>query len=64
MRVSVSQWQERQCARALVVQVGAYAENNKAMKQVRPSLIVCVPLILEKIYRKLIVPMNPVVPDV
>ncbi len=36
---------------------------TKAMKQVRPSLIVCVPLILEKIYRKLIVPMitkNPV----
>lgn len=29
----------------------------KAMKEVRPSLIVCVPLILEKIYRKLIVPM-------
>lgn len=29
----------------------------KAMKQVRPSLVVCVPLILEKIYRKLIVPM-------
>ena len=29
----------------------------KALKQVRPSLVVCVPLILEKIYRKLIVPM-------
>ncbi len=29
----------------------------KAMKQVRPSLIICVPLILEKIYRKIIVPM-------
>lgn len=30
---------------------------TKAMKEVRPSLVVCVPLILEKIYRKLIVPM-------
>ncbi|MDE6437117.1 MAG: AMP-binding protein [Muribaculaceae bacterium] len=29
----------------------------KAMRQVRPSLIVCVPLILEKIYRKVVVPM-------
>ncbi len=29
----------------------------KAMHQVKPSLVVCVPLILEKIYRKLIVPM-------
>ena len=29
----------------------------KAMAQVRPSLIICVPLILEKIYRKMIVPM-------
>lgn len=29
----------------------------KAMNQVRPSLIICVPLILEKIYRKMIVPM-------
>lgn len=29
----------------------------KAMKQVRPSLIICVPLILEKIYRKVVVPM-------
>ncbi len=28
----------------------------KAMKQVRPSLIICVPLILEKIYRKVVVP--------
>lgn len=28
----------------------------KAMKQVRPSLIICVPLILEKIYRKIVVP--------
>ncbi len=36
---------------------------TKAMKQVRPNLIICVPLILEKIYRKLIVPMitkNPI----
>ena len=35
----------------------------KAMKQVRPSLIICVPLILEKIYRKVVVPMitkNPI----
>jgi long-chain acyl-CoA synthetase len=29
----------------------------KAMSEVKPSLIVCVPLILEKIYRKMIVPM-------
>ena len=29
----------------------------KAMSDVRPSLVVCVPLILEKIYRKQIVPM-------
>ena len=29
----------------------------KAMRQVRPSLIICVPLILEKIYRKVVVPM-------
>lgn len=29
----------------------------KAMAQVRPNLIICVPLILEKIYRKMIVPM-------
>lgn len=29
----------------------------KALRQVRPSLIICVPLILEKIYRKMIVPM-------
>lgn len=29
----------------------------RAMKQVRPSLIICVPLILEKIYRKVVVPM-------
>lgn len=29
----------------------------KAMNQVRPSLIICVPLILEKIYRNMIVPM-------
>lgn len=29
----------------------------KAMRQVHPSLIVCVPLILEKIYRKVVVPM-------
>lgn len=29
----------------------------KALKQVRPSLIICVPLILEKIYRKVVVPM-------
>ena len=28
----------------------------KALKQVRPSLIICVPLILEKIYRKVVVP--------
>ena len=28
----------------------------KAMKQVRPSLIICVPPILEKIYRKIVVP--------
>lgn len=28
----------------------------KALKQVRPSLIICVPLILEKIYRKIVVP--------
>lgn len=28
-----------------------------AMKKVRPSLVICVPLILEKIYRKMIVPM-------
>ena len=28
----------------------------KAMRQVRPSLIICVPLILEKIYRKVVVP--------
>ncbi|MCH5221767.1 MAG: AMP-binding protein [Muribaculaceae bacterium] len=28
----------------------------RAMKQVRPSLIICVPLILEKIYRKVVVP--------
>jgi len=29
----------------------------RAFAQVKPSLIICVPLILEKIYRKLIVPM-------
>jgi len=29
----------------------------KALKQVKPSLIICVPLILEKIYRKVVVPM-------
>ncbi len=29
----------------------------KAMSEVKPSLIVCVPLVLEKIYRKMIVPM-------
>ncbi len=29
----------------------------KALNQVRPSLIICVPLILEKIYRKIVVPM-------
>lgn len=29
----------------------------KALSQVRPHLVVCVPLILEKIYRKMIVPM-------
>lgn len=29
----------------------------KAMAQVKPSLIICVPLILEKIYSKMIVPM-------
>ncbi|MDE6310408.1 MAG: AMP-binding protein [Muribaculaceae bacterium] len=29
----------------------------KAMNQVKPSLIICVPLILEKIYRNMIVPM-------
>ena len=28
----------------------------KAMRQVKPSLIICVPLILEKIYRKVVVP--------
>lgn len=28
----------------------------KALHQVRPSLIICVPLILEKIYRKIVVP--------
>lgn len=28
----------------------------KALRQVRPSLIICVPLILEKIYRKIVVP--------
>ena len=35
----------------------------KAFAEVRPSLIICVPLILEKIYRKMIVPMltkNPI----
>lgn len=29
----------------------------KAFSEVRPSLVICVPLILEKIYRKMIVPM-------
>lgn len=29
----------------------------RAMAQVKPNLVVCVPLILEKIYRKMIVPM-------
>lgn len=29
----------------------------KALKHVRPNLIICVPLILEKIYRKVVVPM-------
>lgn len=29
----------------------------KAMRQVRPSLIICVPLILEKIYKKVVVPL-------
>lgn len=29
----------------------------KALRQVRPSLVICVPLILEKIYRKVVVPM-------
>ena len=29
----------------------------KAMGEVRPSLVLCVPLVLEKIYRKMIVPM-------
>ncbi len=29
----------------------------KALAQVRPNLVICVPLILEKIYRKMIVPM-------
>lgn len=29
----------------------------KALKQVRPNLIICVPLILEKIYRKVVVPL-------
>lgn len=29
----------------------------KALSQVRPNLVICVPLILEKIYRKMIVPM-------
>ena len=28
-----------------------------AMKKVKPSLVICVPLVLEKIYRKMIVPM-------
>lgn len=35
----------------------------KALKEVRPSLIICVPLILEKIYRKIVVPQitsNPI----
>lgn len=30
---------------------------TKAMAQVKPNLVICVPLILEKIYRKMIVPM-------
>lgn len=30
---------------------------TKAMAKVKPNLVVCVPLILEKIYRKMIVPM-------
>jgi len=30
---------------------------TKAMAKVKPSLVICVPLILEKIYRKMIVPM-------
>lgn len=29
----------------------------KAMSEVRPNLVICVPLILEKIYRKQILPM-------
>lgn len=29
---------------------------QKALRQVRPNLIICVPLILEKIYRKVVVP--------
>ncbi|MDE5629226.1 MAG: AMP-binding protein [Muribaculaceae bacterium] len=29
----------------------------RALQQVRPSLIICVPLILEKIYRKVVVPL-------
>lgn len=29
----------------------------KAMSEVRPSLVVCVPLVLEKIYKRMIVPM-------
>lgn len=29
----------------------------KALAQVRPNLVICVPMILEKIYRKMIVPM-------
>lgn len=29
----------------------------KALRQVRPNLIICVPLILEKIYRKVVVPL-------
>lgn len=29
----------------------------RALRQVRPSIIICVPLILEKIYRKVVVPM-------
>jgi len=29
----------------------------KALSQVRPNLVICVPLILEKIYRKQILPM-------
>lgn len=35
----------------------------KALAEVRPNLIICVPMILEKIYRKMIVPMitkNPI----